>query len=166
MPVQSNFSGAYEAFVSACAVCRIVFRPACVGRPDPDTPRPASTRPGSGELVARGREFLDSGQSNHGSAVGGVTLVPGKVGTGFGFDGAGYVTIPHHPSLNNSNALTIELWYKSTQSNDVYYGILDKRTGAVGANYGINVAASVGLGVYYDDLTVQDGDDTRMRQQL
>jgi hypothetical protein len=103
---------------------------------------------------------LDSVRTNHGSAVGGVTIVPGKVGNGLGFDGTGYVVVPHHPSLNCSNALTIELWYNSAQSNDVYYGIIDKRVGAVGANYGINVAAGAGLGVYYDDLAVQDGDDT------
>lgn len=103
---------------------------------------------------------LDSVRTNHGSAVGGVTIVSGKVGNGLGFDGTGYVVVPHHPSLNCSNALTIELWYNSAQSNDVYYGIIDKRVGAVGANYGINVAAGAGLGVYYDDLALQDGDDT------
>lgn len=102
---------------------------------------------------------LDAAQSNHGVAVGGVTNAPGKVGLGFGFDGTGYIVVPHHPSLNCSNALTIELWYNSAQNNDVYYGIIDKRVGEIGANYGINVAAGAGLGVYYDDLTVQDGDD-------
>lgn len=105
-------------------------------------------------------DTLDSMRTNHGFAVGGVTNVPGKVGNGFGFDGTGYIVVPHHPSLNCSNTLTIELWYNSAQSNDVYYGIIDKRVGAVGANYGINVAAGAGLGVYYDDLAVQDGDDT------
>lgn len=102
---------------------------------------------------------FDIVQVNHGVVVGGVTTVAGKVGSGFNFDGTGYLQVPHHPSLNCSNALTIELWYKSAQENNVYYGLIDKRVGPTGANYGINVAAGAGLGVYYDDANVQDGDD-------
>src|SRR6478736_1516184 len=60
---------------------------------------------------------LDHIHTNHGSMAGNVTTVAGKVGNGFGFDGTGYIVVPHHPSLNCSNALTIELWYKPMQSN-------------------------------------------------
>ena len=103
---------------------------------------------------------LDDIRSNNGSVVGGVTTVPGKVGNGFGFDGTGYIVVPHDPSLNNSNAFTIELWYKSTQNPNLDYGLIDKRVGFTGANFGINAVAAAGLGVYYDDLGAQDGDDT------
>ncbi len=103
---------------------------------------------------------LDNIRTNHGTVVGGVTTVPGKVGNGFGFDGTGYLVVPHDPSLNNSNALTIELWYRPAGDSNPDYGLIDKRVGFTGANYGINVVAAAGLGVYYDDLGVQDGDDT------
>lgn len=104
---------------------------------------------------------LDSIQINHGSMVGGVTIVPGKVGNAFSFDGNGFILVPHHPTLNCSNAMTIELWYNPAQSNDVSYGIIDKRVRDIGANYGINVAPGSGLGLYFDDLEVKDGDDTK-----
>lgn len=127
------------------------------------------TNPPAGDCVAlpngaiswwRGEgSTLDSIRTNNGTVVGGVTTVPGKVGNGFGFDGTGYLVVPHHPSLNNSNALTLELWYKSTQNTNSDYGLIDKRVGFTGANFGINVIAGAGLGAYYDDLTVQDGDD-------
>lgn len=103
--------------------------------------------------------MLDSIHANHGTNFGSISNVPGIVGNGFGFAGNSYIIVPHHPTLNASNALTIELWYNSAQSNNVYYGIIDKRIGASGANYGINVAAEAGLGVYYDDPAVTDGDD-------
>lgn len=102
--------------------------------------------------------LVDSVQANHGASFGGVSFVPGKVGTGLGFDGTGYVVIPHHPSLNCSNALTIELWFKP--ENMLSYGLIDKRIGGTGANYGINNSSFAGMGVYYDDATVLDGDDT------
>src|SRR5581483_2177383 len=95
----------------------------------------------------------DSAGANHGSLVGGASIAPGKVGNGFLFDGStGYVLVPHSATLNFSNELTIELWYKSTQSNDVYYGLIDKRVpgfGNTSANYGINVTSTGygGLGV-------------------
>lgn len=104
--------------------------------------------------------FLDSAQSNHGSAVGGVSFVPGKAGLGMRFDGTSHVVIPHHPSLDCSNALTIELWYKPDLGYEVSYGLIDKRVGEAGANYGINLSGFAGLGVYYDDPAVLDGDDT------
>lgn len=101
----------------------------------------------------------DSAGANNGAINGNVNYVTGITGFGFGFGGNGYVTIPDGPSLSFSNSLTIGLWYKSDLANNVYYGLLDKRVGASGANYGINFAPSAGLGVYYDDPTVQDGDD-------
>jgi len=121
----------------------------------------AYTPPGSG-LVSwwRGEgNASDSAGSNSGSLVGGVNYAPGSIGNGFSFNGTGYVAIPHNASLNFSTSLTIGLWYNSALNNDVYYGLLDKRVGSAGANYGINFAPGVGLGVYYDDSTVTGGDD-------
>jgi len=104
----------------------------------------------------------DTAGTNHGTLHGGVRVAPGKIGNGFEFDGtSGYVLIPHSSSLSFSNELTIELWYKSTQTNENDYALIDKREPEFEsvANYGINYAPS-GLGAYYNDTAVSDGDDT------
>jgi hypothetical protein len=102
---------------------------------------------------------VDSVSGNLGTVHGGVSIVPGKVGNGFGFDGTGYIVISNSPALNFTDQLSIELWYLSSQPSGTYYTIIDKRVGAAIANYGINDAPN-GLGVFYDDPTVEDGDDT------
>ena len=123
----------------------------------------AYTPPGSG-LVSwwRGEgSAADSIGANNGSLVGGVSIVSGKVGSGFEFNGtSSYISVPHHASLGFSSALTIGLWYKPADGFFASYGLIDKRVGAVGANYGINNSSFAGLGVYYDDPAVTDGDDT------
>jgi hypothetical protein len=103
---------------------------------------------------------LDSVSANNGSLVGGVTYAPGKKGSAFSFDGTGYVLVPHNASLSFSSALTIGLWYKPADGFTASYGLIDKRIGAAGANYGINNSSFAGMGVYFDDPTVLDGDDT------
>jgi hypothetical protein len=121
----------------------------------------AYTPPSSG-LVSWWRaedNVTDSAGANNGSTVGTVNFVTGYSGLGFGFNGSSYVTIPDSPSLGFSNSVTVGLWYKSDLANNDYYGLLDKRVGATSANYGLNFAPSTGIGPYYDDPSVQDGDD-------
>lgn len=104
----------------------------------------------------------DTAGTNHGTLHGGVRVAPGKIGNGFEFDGtSGYVLIPHSSSLSFSNELTIELWYKPVQTNAEYYILIDKREPVFEsvANYGICYTPA-GLGVYYNDTAVSDGDDT------
>jgi hypothetical protein len=122
----------------------------------------AYTPPASG-LVSwwRGEgNASDSISANNGSLVGGVTYASGMVGSGFSFDGTGYVVVPNNASLSFSSALTIGLWYKPANGFTASYGLIDKRIGASGANYGINNSSFAGMGVYFDDSTVMDGDDT------
>ena len=122
---------------------------------------PLYTPPASG-LVSWWRaegNALDSAGANNGSEFEGVTYTSGVSGLGFGFNGNSYVVIPHDSSLSFSSSLSIGLWYKSNLPNDVYYGLIDKRVGESGANYGVNFTPSVGLGPYYDDPSVLDGDD-------
>jgi len=102
---------------------------------------------------------LDSAGVNHGTLMGSATTAPGISGNGFSFNGSGFVVIPDNPSLSFASALTIGLWYESALNNNVYYGLIDKRVGAVGANYGINHAPGYGIGPYYDDLSVYAGGD-------
>ena len=47
--------------------------------------------------------------ANHGTITGDGTYVPGMVDQAFSFNGAGFVEIPHDPSLN-LNQFTFELW--------------------------------------------------------
>src|SRR5688572_22736252 len=77
-----------------------------------ETTTQAYTPPASG-LVSwwqGGGNALDSVSANNGSLVGGVTYASGKEGTGFSFDGTGYIVVPHNASLSFSSALTIGLW--------------------------------------------------------
>lgn len=104
-------------------------------------------------------DVKDAVGGNHGLVQGMVSSVPGMVGSGFGFNGNGWIVVPDDPSLAFTNELTIELWYKSAQENDGYYSILAKRSDL--ANYGINYSPgpASGLGVFYNDPAVADGDD-------
>jgi hypothetical protein len=74
-------------------------------------------------------------------------------GKGFTFDGKGsYVRIPDSTSLNLTNELSLELWYKDTGSPPEDHGLITKRAPYPGGcNFGINIVASVGLQVYFRD---------------
>jgi hypothetical protein len=72
--------------------------------------------------------------ANPGMLVGGVTYAPGKVGSGFSFDGgtASYVNVPDAPSLNSTTA-TWDFWVKTTQSGS-YVGFVGKHDASVSYN--------------------------------
>ncbi len=56
-----------------------------------------------------------SGQLNHAQLIGGLEFVPDRFGNecrALSFDGTGYLTIPHDPSLNLSNHFTAGAWLK------------------------------------------------------
>src|ERR1041384_2759452 len=60
---------------------------------------------------------LDQVGVNHGALKGNVTFTNGMVGQGFNFNGtSSYVEIPHNASLNFTNQLTLEFWYKDLGS--------------------------------------------------
>ncbi len=55
----------------------------------------------------------DSFGSNDGTIVGGLTFVSGEVGQAFNLDGnSAYIQVPDSPSLNPTNQLTVEVWYR------------------------------------------------------
>ncbi len=62
----------------------------------------------------------DSIGTNNGTLNGTASFVAGEVGQAFSFDGTtGYVSIPDSPSLDSfTNAMTIELWMKSSTSGN------------------------------------------------
>jgi hypothetical protein len=95
----------------------------------------------------------DAAGANIGSLVNGVTFGPGVVGQAFAFNGNGSVQIPDSPSLNLTNELTLELWYKDTGSIGPGYGLIAKRAPyPQGASFGINLyPGSYGLQVYLQD---------------
>jgi len=54
---------------------------------------------------------LDIQGTNNGALVNGVSIVPGKVGTSFSFDGSNYM-IADSPIINGFTQLTIDMWVK------------------------------------------------------
>lgn len=65
---------------------------------------------------------VDSANSNDGTGSGVAVDTSGMVGDAITFDGTNdYITVPHNltPALVNDDALTIEMWRKSAESNSV-----------------------------------------------
>lgn len=121
----------------------------------------AATPPGLVAFWKGEGDATDQLGINNGTITGNVTFVPGMVGMGFNFDGQGsYVTVPDNPSLDLTNALTIELWYEDLGTGPYSYGLIAKRgTGTGPCNFGINVVPG-GVGLYYHDPTApNNGDD-------
>ena len=60
-----------------------------------------------------------TGNHNNGSISGGVTFVPGEVAQAFSFDGSsGFVTVPDSPSLDITNAITLDAWINPSAPGD------------------------------------------------
>lgn len=70
----------------------------------------------------------DSIGANNGVLVNGAAFATGKVGQAFTFDGAtGYVKIPRSPSLDVTNAFTIDFWMRADPGNiigETYQGLV------------------------------------------
>jgi len=96
---------------------------------------------------------FDNVGGNSGSMVGGVAFSDGVVGQGFQFNGSSYVRVPHNASLNLSNGLTWEMWFRNDVGPSAVMGLIGKRPFAgEPCNYGINLLQSPpGLGAYYGD---------------
>ena len=129
----------------------------------PPPPPPTNCAPTPGSLVAWWRAEgnpNDETGVHHGMVVGGVTYAPGMVGLGFRFDGSGsYVRIANDDSLDFTNELTIELWYRHDGVPGDAYGLVSTRGTEEGpVNYSISVIP-IGIGPYFNDPSVAVGDD-------
>jgi hypothetical protein len=95
---------------------------------------------------------------NNGTPVNGATFAPGKVGQSFSFDGVDdFVTVQNQPSLNLTQALTIDAWVKPSVANQ-YGGIVEKTV-----NDHVNTQYMMDLegGVVFFRLIVVPGVDHR-----
>jgi hypothetical protein len=85
-----------------------------------------------------------SGHGRH-AACGAETMcpstMPGRIGSAFGFDGSGYLRIPHDPGVDGLGAFTIALWMRVSLVSAAGY------TG-VGRTVGSTVENSWDLGTY------------------
>ncbi|MDI6891240.1 MAG: LamG domain-containing protein [Thermodesulfovibrionales bacterium] len=78
-----------------------------------------------------------SAYSNHGTISGGVACtegVPGFTGRALYFDGSGYVNCGNKPSLNITDAITIEMWVKPNTSNGATGYLISKNNLSGGDN--------------------------------
>ncbi|HEU0010882.1 MAG TPA: LamG-like jellyroll fold domain-containing protein [Verrucomicrobiae bacterium] len=100
---------------------------------------------------------LDVVGTNHGSLMNGASFAPGMVGQGFLFDGINdFVLVNDSPTLDLTNEITVELWYKLHR--DSGEPLFDKRVGNGPGNYGAILSSQFGIEVFYNDPTVNDGD--------
>jgi hypothetical protein len=81
--------------------------------------------------------------TNNGDLRNGVTFGPGMVGQAFRFDGEDdYIEIPSSPSLQITEALTIECWVNIAESLGPFFPqhyVLDTRDDLLVGGYGLNV---------------------------
>jgi len=92
----------------------------------------------------------DSAGNNHGQLRNGAGFAPGMVGQGFLLDGVNdYVLVPDSSSLDLTNEISIELWFRSDEwaAGDT---LIDKRT-FNDCNYGAIFSNDRGLTVYFAD---------------
>jgi choice-of-anchor C domain-containing protein len=92
----------------------------------------------------------DSVGNNHGQLRNGAGFAPGMVGQGFLLDGVNdYVLVPDSSTLDLTNEITVELWFKPDEwaAGDT---LIDKRT-FNDCNYGAIFSQEHGLTVYFAD---------------
>jgi Concanavalin A-like lectin/glucanases superfamily/Immunoglobulin domain/Immunoglobulin I-set domain len=91
---------------------------------------------------------------NNGQLHNGASFAQGKVGLGFALDGDDdFVLIEDSPSLNFSDALTVELWFKSEDwGGPESRTLIDKRTWTT-CNFGAIVSEPWGFQVYNADAS-------------
>jgi RNA polymerase sigma factor (sigma-70 family) len=84
--------------------------------------------------------MADRQGANHGVAQGGVDFVAGVAGQAFRFDGreGTRLVVPHSPSLNLTNELTIEFWFRPDEDSNMG-SLFVKRTEDVEATVTGNV---------------------------
>lgn len=93
---------------------------------------------------------------NYGSLRNGAGFGQGMVGQGFLLDGMDdFILVPDAASLRLTNEITFEMWFKSFSDN--WGGLIDKRSGTVGANFGLDISHH-GVQLYYNDPNVFGGD--------
>ena len=77
-------------------------------------------------------DVVDSAGSNNGTNFGATRGIPGKDGDAFSFDGDDYVGTPLGSSLTYPDGISIQLWVKSTDSDDA--GLVISRGAGGGAS--------------------------------
>jgi len=83
-----------------------------------------------------------------GTLVGGVNFATGIVGQAFQFDGTGRVEVPTSPTLDLTDAVTLEAWVKPTGFRRGFAGVLVKGSRTT-RNYGLLVRNNGGLHLSY-----------------
>ena len=153
--LQFNQSGAYQVVVSnvvgavtsEVATVTVHSAPTCVAAPN------GLVSWWSGEGNA-----LDSVGVNNGTLVNGAGFAPGKVGQGFLLNGTSqYIRVPDSASLDMTNEMTMELWYRCERTFDAD-PLFDKRSGSGPCNYGVILSSVWGVEAYYKDPLVSGGD--------
>jgi len=93
----------------------------------------------------------DAVGTNDGLLVNNVGFVPGVSGQAFRLGGTNFIRVPDSASLDLSNGLTMQMWFKRDENLplNTSFTLIDKRTDSV-ANYGANMSQNFGLQLYYN----------------
>ena len=107
----------------------------------------------------------DSLYLNNGTVVGGLTYIPGKVGTAFQFNGTNaYVDLPNN-SLNLTGDFSISLWYYTTVISGEKYIVSNYVRPTVGSGFillqssnriGINIYGTSQINLYTNVNTIAE----------
>ncbi len=101
---------------------------------------------------------------NHGTQKLNAGFTDGLVGQAFSFSRVGYVVVPDDPSLDLTDELTVEFWFKYSVVPSTLQGLVAKRGDNTGdtppTNYGASVGGGLGFLLYYaDNVTPERGGD-------
>jgi len=91
---------------------------------------------------------VDVSGSHNGTLVGGVTFVPGIVGSAFNFNGTdSSVQVPDSPALNPTAAITVEAWINPVPGQGGYPPII-KKNGNDRSGYALEMAGDRAMCFY------------------
>jgi hypothetical protein len=93
---------------------------------------------------------LDQAGTNHGTILSGTTFAPGQVGQAFNFDASATsgLVIPSSPTLNPTEAITLEAWVNPSSYPNTGPAIVRKDLNTVGTTqYSLNIGDGITAGV-------------------
>ncbi|MBK7997503.1 MAG: immunoglobulin domain-containing protein [Verrucomicrobia bacterium] len=149
--IQANEAGNYRVVVSNAAGSVTSSVAVVTVTPVPDCALASAGMVAWWGFEVAGDDYLGL---NRGTLRGGATTGPGFVNQAMNLNGTtADFQIPDSPSLDQTNAYTVELWFRKDQPYvpNVQFILFDKRDLLGRCNYGASLSVNFGLTMYYID---------------